>query len=77
MKYAILKVRQLEDIIETVVEYDFDGKISTVTIHHFQPQTKQDVLTGIENRFVSEERKMTATETIEGIVAELAADVRA
>lgn len=61
MKYTILSAKQVEDHIFTEVKYDFDdGTSATVSIPHFQPQSKDDVLLGITNRLMSENKKNDA-----------------
>lgn len=44
--------------VTTKVEYTFDEKdIVTVEISHFNPQSDDDIIIGINNRSVSERRK--------------------
>lgn len=64
MTYTLLAVVQKDDFIYTTVRYDFDGVHVEVSIPHFQPKSVADVLTGIENRAVSESRAQAAAEKI-------------
>lgn len=57
MNYKIL-ARRSEETVFTTVEYDFDGEIVTVEVAHFMPQSEEDITLGIENRAVSEQRRM-------------------
>lgn len=72
MKYTILSTQTIEDTLQTVVLYEFpDGKKVTVSIPHFQPKSKAEVLLGIENRFSSEDLKNAAKPLCDTIAAEL------
>lgn len=71
MTYTIKSSRQVEETIFTTVEYDFDGVIVEVEIPHFMPQSKEDIILGIENRAVSEQRKLDAIELNKIIIGEL------
>ena len=64
MTYKIISKRQDSDTLLTTVEYNFDGVILTIDVPHFQPQSVKEVITGIENRGVSEERKLNAVKLI-------------
>ena len=75
MKYMIKTVKASDDILYTEVEYEIDGKPVSTLIPHFQPSTKEAVLTAIENRFFSESTKAAATVTVDAIAKELAADI--
>jgi len=49
-------------IINTLIEFTFNinGKIiiKEISISHFNPKSKEDILEGIKNRFISEERDL-------------------
>lgn len=57
MNYKIL-ARRSEETVFTTVEYDFDGEIVTVEVAHFMPQSEEDITLGIENRAITEQRRM-------------------
>lgn len=57
MSYKILSTRT-EQTVFTTVEYDFDGQIVTVEVAHFMPESQEDIVKGIENRAVSEQRRL-------------------
>jgi hypothetical protein len=42
----------------TTVEYDFDGTLLTVEIPHFMPADEAYITLGIENRAITEQRKL-------------------
>lgn len=42
----------------TTVEYDFDGTLLTVEIPHFMPPDEEYITFGIENRAITEQRKL-------------------
>lgn len=71
MKYTIKETKQADDTLVTTVEYDFDGEKVTVDVPHFQPQSKEDVITGIVNRAASEKNKLDKAGNIPLIVGEL------
>lgn len=47
-----------ETTVFTTIEYDFDGIKVTVEVPHFMPQSEDDIILGINNRGVSERRKL-------------------
>ena len=51
-------------MVYTLVEYDFPtyGTKVTVEINHFNPQTEEDIETGIYNMGVTEEKKLANLE---------------
>ena len=38
MTYKILSTRQIDEILFTTVEYNFDGNITTIEVAHFMPK---------------------------------------
>jgi len=40
------------------VEYNFDGTIVTVEIGHFMPKDEDYIINGIENRAITEQRRL-------------------
>lgn len=57
MNYKIL-ARRSEETVFTTVEYDFDGEIVVVEVAHFMPQSEEDITLGIENRSITEQRRL-------------------
>lgn len=52
-------------IVNTEVEFTFDdGTIEVISIPHFNPKNDEDIIKGIENRFVTEQAKRNNTEVI-------------
>lgn len=45
-----------EDILTTLVQYDFME--SLVCITHFRPQSEDDIILGINNREITEKKKL-------------------
>lgn len=62
MSYKILSTRT-EQTVFTTVEYDFDGQLVVVEVAHFMPESEADIVTGIENRAVSEQRRLVSEVT--------------
>ena len=53
--YKILNTREEVTVI-TEVEYTFeDGSTSIVNVSHFMPKQEDDIIKGIENRFITEQ----------------------
>lgn len=52
------------NMVYTLVEYDFPTYQTKVTveINHYNPQTEEDIETGIYNRGITEEKKLSNTE---------------
>lgn len=68
MEYIIKSKRQVDDTLFTTVEYNFDETKVLLEVAHFQPQSKEEIITGIENRGLSEERKFIATQKISELI---------
>jgi hypothetical protein len=51
-------------MVYTLVEYDFPTYQTKVTveINHYNPQTEEEIETGIYNRGITEEKKLANTE---------------
>lgn len=55
MSYNILNTREQLTVI-TTVEYTFeDGSTSIIDVSHFMPKSEDDIIKGIENRFITEQ----------------------
>ena len=49
--------RRTQNTVITTVEFTFeDGATKEVDISHFMPETEDDILLGISNRYITEER---------------------
>lgn len=48
----------INKLVTTTVEYDLDGEIIIVDVNHFNPQSQDDIELGIQNREVTERRKL-------------------
>jgi hypothetical protein len=57
MSYTILSTRT-EQTVFTTVEYNFDGQLVVVEVAHFMPESEESIITGIENRAVSEQKRL-------------------
>ena len=74
--YKILLVKKMEDLVMTDVQFVFNsGKSTTVSISHFQPANRADVMQGIANRFLSERKKSQAEVANDTVLSDLAAEV--
>ena len=74
--YKILSTSVNVETLITEVEYTFKGNSKQViSVPHFQPQNKRDVIIGIENRAISEQAKLDAEKKNEIIKKELDADI--
>lgn len=73
--YEIInKSREGDDHIVTGVTVQFDGDITdnvTIFIHHYRPTSKDDVLTGIENRIITERDRIVSRNAMDKILSEL------
>jgi uncharacterized protein YpmB len=74
-KYTITEAFVDEDTLYTVVTYELDGKEVTVKVPHFQPQSKEEVISGVENRLMTEDRKKISQEVCEEIIKEISLGV--
>jgi len=71
MTYKIISTRQSNETLITTVEFDFNGKLHTVDIPHFMPQSQEEVEQTIVNASQSELAKLQAIENIETLVSNL------
>ena len=76
MAYEIKNVVQNEEILTVTVEYTFDdNSVKTIDVPIFRPTSKQDVITGIENRYASEVVKLEAEKKAKEILDEVTKDI--
>lgn len=75
MTYRILNTRTLDQILYTLVEYTFENDVVEVEVAHFEPQSKEDIISGITNRAASEQRKLEASKVVETLKSELDKDI--
>ena len=68
MTYKILSTRQIDEILFTTVEYNFDGNIVTIEVAHFMPKSEEEIKQNIINRALTEVAKIEASATISTIV---------
>ena len=62
MNYKILNTREEVTVI-TEVEYTFeDGSTSIINVSHFMPKSGEDIVKGIENRFITEQNNKNTVE---------------
>lgn len=60
MDYTIISTEQLEDTLITHVVFNLGGEQKEISISHFQPQSKEEVVANIENRMATEQAKLDA-----------------
>ena len=71
MTYSIKNKRQEGDTLFTFIEYIFTveadgiGKSIEVSVPHFQPQSIEEIVLGINNRAASELRALLAAKKIQ------------
>lgn len=72
MSYQIISKEVNGETINTVVVFTINGKeLEPISIPHFMPQSKEEIIQGIENREISEQRKMEAIEKNVSLLNEL------
>ena len=72
MPYEIKKVEIEDTTIITEVEFTLkDGSVETVSIPHFQPETIQDVIVGIETREFCENKDLEIPIVLENVKKDL------
>jgi hypothetical protein len=72
MTYKITETRQVEEILFTKVEYNFDGTIVTTEVAHFMPNTEAEITQNIVSRAASELVKIEAATTIATLIEGIA-----
>lgn len=45
-------------LVKTLVEFDIAGEVFQLEIPHFNPQSEDDIILGIQNREITERRKL-------------------
>lgn len=68
ISYKILSVRQDAETVTASVEYTIDGTVVNVDVPIFMPKTKDDIITGVTNRGLTEKAKLDAIALAETIV---------
>jgi len=68
MTYKILSTRQIDEILFTTVEYNFDGNAVTAEVVHFMPKSEEEIKQNIINRASTEIAKIEASATINSLV---------
>jgi len=68
MTYKILSTRQIDEILFTTVEYNFNGNIVTIEIAHFMPKSEEEIKQNIINRASTEVAKIEASAAITTLV---------
>ena len=68
MTYKILSTRQIDEILLTTVEYNFDGNIVTIEVAHFMPKSEEDIKQNIINRASTEVAKIEASAAITTLI---------
>lgn len=71
ISYKILSVRQDSETVTASVEYTIDGTVVNVDVPIFMPKSKEDIITGITNRGISEKAKLDAIALAETIVPQI------
>jgi hypothetical protein len=64
MTYKILSTRQIDEILFTTVEYNFDGNTVTIEVAHFMPKSEEEIKQNIINRASTEVAKIEASAAI-------------
>jgi len=72
--YIITAVVADGETVRTDVTYDIDGTEVAVSVPHFHPKTKEDIITGIKNRAVSEKAKLDASNLNKTLVTDIASE---
>ena len=68
MTYKILSSRTSDITLFTMVEFNFDGDITTIEVAHFMPKTEQDIEQNILNVASAEVAKKQAMLDIQNLV---------
>ena len=71
MTYKILETRQLNEILYTTVEYNFDGDIVQVDVAHSSPRSVEEIEENIKLRATTELYRKQAASQISDIVLDL------
>ncbi len=65
MGYRIIETIE-QKLVITKVEYTFeDGSTSVIDVTHFQPKNENDIIKGVENRFITEQNNKNSNEVID------------
>ena len=63
MEYTILsRETRISTTVTTLVEYVFEGETKQVYVAHFEPQSEEDIIQGVINRGITEEKYLTVAE---------------
>ena len=74
--YKIKRIDAVEETINVTVDYTFkNGSVVTIIVPVFMPENRQDIITAIQNREISEQRKLDATARNIAIVSEMSKEI--
>lgn len=68
MTYKIISKENIDDILKTTIQFEYDSNEIVVEVSHFRPSTLEDVELGIQNRIASEVSKIEAVKLINQII---------
>jgi len=68
MTYKIISKENIDDVLKTTIQFEYDLNEIVFEVSHFRPSTLEDVELGIQNRITSEVSKIEAVKLINQIV---------
>lgn len=75
MSFSLISISVQKDILFTRIAYDINGVIDTISVPHFRPATKIEVVNNIKKALVNEKSIIDATTNIATIKPSLDADI--
>lgn len=69
--FKILSTRQIDELLYTEVEFNFDGELVQIDIGHSAPRSVEEIEQNIKNRGLMEIFKRTATQTVSNLVNDI------
>lgn len=73
--FKILSTRQIDELLYTEVEFNFDGELVLIDIGHSAPRSVEEIEQNIRNRGLMEIFKRTASQTVSNLVDDIPLEV--
>lgn len=73
--YTIKAAKNSKDTVFTTVEYSISGKKVDVDIPHFQPETIDEVIQGILNRYQQEKKSLGAGDKNDELLPDIESEI--
>lgn len=75
MSYVIKAVKQAEETINVTVEFTLSDGKKEIIVPVFMPESKEAIIQSIENREISEQRRIDGIKMVASLAKEMQAEI--